>query len=471
MLFPTLTFGLFFLVVFAVTWSANGSNEWRKILLLIASWIFYGAWDWRFVALLIGSAFLNWGAAGLIALQPDWAKTQRKAILIIGVIGNLIMLGFFKYYGFFVEQLGDVLRSVGFQRDLPLMQVVLPVGISFFTFQGMSYLADVHARRLAPARLLDVTLLMSFFPHLVAGPIVRGSDLLPQFQRAPRLTRDMASMGLILIVWGLFKKAVVASELSTGLVDPVFFDPSAHSRLDLIAAAYGYAVQIYCDFSAYSDMAIGIAALLGYRFPRNFNQPYRATSLQDFWRRWHISLSSWLRDYLYIGALGGNRKGFARLCLNVLITMLLGGLWHGAKWTFVIWGGLHGSVLALERIWDRYRPEGLPRLPKILALLVTFHIVVIGWILFRAETFDTAIAFLGGLATSTAASAVLTPLACVLIVFGMAIHFTPPDLGQRLALRLRTLPAPALGLIAGIVILIIDAMRFEGVAPFIYYQF
>jgi D-alanyl-lipoteichoic acid acyltransferase DltB (MBOAT superfamily) len=351
------------------------------------------------------------------------------------------------------------------------MQVVLPVGISFFPFQGMSYLADVHARRLAPARLLDVTLLMSFFPHLVAGPIVRGSDLLPQFQRAPRLTRDMASMGLILIVWGLFKKAVVASELSTGLVDPVFFDPSAHSRLDLIAAAYGYAVQIYCDFSAYSDMAIGIAALLGYRFPRNFDQPYRATSLQDFWRRWHISLSSWLRDYLYIGALGGNRKGFARLCLNVLVTMLLGGLWHGAKWTFVIWGGLHGSVLALERIWDRYRPEWLPRMPKILALLLTFHIVVIGWIFFRAETFETAIAFLGGIGASTAASAVLTPLACVLIVFGMAIHFTPPDLGQRLALRLRTLPAPALGLLAGIVILIIDAMRFEGVAPFIYYQF
>ncbi|WP_442677963.1 MBOAT family O-acyltransferase [Sphingomonas sp. ASY06-1R] len=471
MLFPTLTFGLFFLIVFAITWSANGSNEWRKILLLIASWIFYGAWDWRFVALLIGSAFLNWGAAGLITLQPDWAKTKRKAILIVGVIGNLIILGFFKYYGFFVEQLGDVLHAVGFQRDLPLMQVVLPVGISFFTFQGMSYLADVHARRLAPARLLDVTLLMSFFPHLVAGPIVRGSDLLPQFQRAPRLTRDMASMGLILIVWGLFKKAVVASELSTGLVDPVFFDPSAHSRLDLIAAAYGYAVQIYCDFSAYSDMAIGIAALLGYRFPRNFDQPYRATSLQDFWRRWHISLSSWLRDYLYIGALGGNRKGFARLCVNVLVTMLLGGLWHGAKWTFVIWGGLHGSVLALERIWDRYRPQWLPRMPKILALLLTFHIVVIGWIFFRAETFETAIAFLGGVGASTAASAVLTPLACVLIVFGMAIHFTPPDLGQRLALRLRTLPAPALGLLAGIVILIIDAMRFEGVAPFIYYQF
>ncbi|UAK23921.1 MBOAT family O-acyltransferase [Sphingomonas nostoxanthinifaciens] len=471
MLFPTLSFGLFFLVVYAVAWGAQASNEWRKILLLLASWTFYGAWDWRFVALLIGSAFLNWGAARLIDAQPEEETGRRKAILIVGVVANLAILGFFKYYGFFLEQLGDVLGALGIQRDLPLMQVVLPVGISFFTFQGMSYLADVHARRLAPAALLDVTLLMSFFPHLVAGPIVRGSDLLPQFARAPRLTRDMATMGLLLIVWGLFKKAVIASELSTQLVDPVFFDPSAHSRADLIAAAYGYAIQIYCDFSAYSDMAIGIAALLGYRFPLNFDQPYRAASLQEFWRRWHISLSSWLRDYLYIGALGGNRRGFARQCVNLVATMLLGGLWHGAKWTFVVWGGLHGGVLALERIWDRYRPEDWPRLPRVVTLLVTFHVVLIGWIFFRSETFGGATTYLGGMAASNATSAVLTPLMLVLILFGLAIHFTPPLLAQNVALRLRRLPAPALGLLTGAAILVVDAMRFEGVAPFIYYQF
>ena len=471
MLFPTLSFGLFFLAVFSVVWAASGSNEWRKILLLLASWTFYGAWDWRFVALLIGSALLNWGAAAMIWRLRDDSDARRRAILIAGVAANLLILGFFKYYGFFVEQLGEILRSAGYARDLPLMQVVLPVGISFFTFQGMSYLADVHAGRLAPARLLDVTLLMSFFPHLVAGPIVRGADLLPQFAETPRLTRDMASMGLILILWGLFKKAVVASELSTGLVDPVFFDPAAHSQIDLIAAAYGYAVQIYCDFSAYSDMAVGIAALLGYRFPINFNQPYRAVSLQDFWRRWHISLSSWLRDYLYIGALGGNRKGFARQCFNLLATMLLGGLWHGAKWTFVVWGGLHGGVLVLERIWDRIRPIWLPRLPRLLAVLVTFHVVLVGWIFFRAESFAAAVAFLKGIGTPGMASDVLTPLACLLILFGMTIHFMPARLGQRLALRIRLLPAPALGLLAGVVVLIADAMRFEGVAPFIYYQF
>ena len=471
MLFPTLGFGLFFLVVYSVTWSVRGSTEWRKILLLLASWIFYGAWDWRFVALLIGSALLNWGSARAIALQPEEETGRRKAILIAGVAANLAILGFFKYYGFFLDQLGDVLGAFGLARDLPLMQVVLPVGISFFTFQGMSYLADVHARRLEPAALLDVTLLMSFFPHLVAGPIVRGSDLLPQFAQTPRLTRDMATMGLILIVWGLFKKAVIASQLSTSLVDPVFFDPAAHSRADLIAAAYGYAVQIYCDFSAYSDMAIGIAALLGYRFPLNFNQPYRAHSLQDFWRRWHISLSSWLRDYLYIGALGGNRHGFARQCVNLMVTMLLGGLWHGAKWTFVVWGGLHGGVLALERIWARLRPAGWPELPRAIGVVLTFHIVLVGWIFFRSESFTAALAYLGGIAAGAGASAVLTPLALALILFGLAIHFTPPLLGQRCAMTLRRLPAPTLGLLVGVTILIVDTMRFEGVAPFIYYQF
>lgn len=470
MLFPTLTFGLFFLAVFAIVWSANASNEWRKILLLLASWVFYGAWDWRFVALLIGSALLNWGCAALVA--RTWIEGRRKAIMLLGVAGNLGVLGVFKYYDFFLEQLGGLLAGIGFARDMPLMQIVLPVGVSFFTFQGMSYLIDVYRRRIAAADLLDITLLMSFFPHLVAGPIVRGCDLLPQFREAPRLTRDQASIGLVLIVWGLFKKAVVASELSTGLVDPVFFDPAGHSRIDLIAAAYGYAVQIYCDFSAYSDMAIGIAALLGYKFPLNFNQPYRATSLQDFWRRWHISLSSWLRDYLYIEALGGNRRGFARQCVNLLTTMLLGGLWHGAKWTFVIWGGLHGGVLGLERIWDRYRPAGWPRLPTWAGLLITFHVVVLGWIFFRAESFGGAMTYLHGLFAGTDVAVVtMTPLALGLIMLGLAMNAPPGDIGQRLALRLRLLPGWALGGIAGVTIMVVDAMRFEGVAPFIYYQF
>ncbi|MDB5688279.1 MAG: rane-bound O-acyltransferase family protein [Sphingomonas bacterium] len=468
MLFPTLTFGLFFLALYAVAWAVRASNEWRKILLLLASWVFYGAWDWRFVALLIGSAVLNWGIARLIERSAE--PGTRRLLIWIGVAANLGILGFFKYFDFFVEQAGVLLAAAGWARDLPLLQIILPVGVSFFTFQGISYVVDVHRGRVRAAGLLDITLLMSFFPHLVAGPIVRASDLLPQFARVPRPDRGMISMALLLIVWGLFKKAVIASELSVGLVDPVFFDPSAHGRIDLIAAAYGYAVQIYCDFSAYSDMAIGIAALLGYRFPHNFNQPYRAASLQDFWRRWHISLSSWLRDYLYI-PLGGSRGGALFACRNLLITMLLGGLWHGAKWTFLIWGGLHGLVLSLERLWRDGKPAHWPALPRPIAILLTFHIVTLGWIFFRADTVEQAQTYLSGLARAEALPLTVTPLAVALIGLGLAMHFTPRHMAQGIAMRVRGLPAPAVGLASGILILLIDAMRFEGVAPFIYYQF
>ena len=470
MLFPTLTFAWFFFAVFILAWSLQRSNEWRKIILLAASWVFYGAWDWRFVALLIASGVLNWGVARLIVGQGN-REGARKALLLLGIAINLAILGFFKYYGFFMEQVQGLLHGLGWERDLSIMQVVLPVGISFFTFQGMSYVIDVYRRRTEPAQLLDMVLLMSFFPHLVAGPIVRASHLIPQFKEAPRMTRGMAAMGILLIVWGLFKKAVIASELATGFVDPVFFDPGAHSSTDLLAAAYGYAVQIYCDFSAYSDMAIGLAALLGYRFPHNFNQPYRARSLQDFWRRWHISLSSWLRDYLYI-SLGGSRHGLLRLCLALGTTMLLGGLWHGASWNFVIWGALHGGVLAAERLWREYKPKGAPKLPPFAGIIITFHIVLLGWIFFRAASFSDAVGFIGGIFGGTAVVATtVTPLVVALIVIGMALHALPPRAIQHVAMRVRTMPAVLVGLGVGVLVLIIDSMRPEGVAPFIYYQF
>jgi alginate O-acetyltransferase complex protein AlgI len=469
MLFPTLTFGLFFLIVFALAWALKGSNEWRKIVLLIASWIFYGWWDTRFVALLIASGILNWGAARLIVAAGDRPRL-RKVWLGVGIAINLIILGFFKYYGFFMEQVDHLLHTLGWGRDLAIMQVVLPVGISFFTFQGMSYVIDIYRRKTQPAVLLDMVLLMSFFPHLVAGPIVRASHLIPQFRKVPELTRSMAAMGLSLIVWGLFKKSIIASELATGLVDNVFFDPSAHGSIDLIAATYGYAVQIYCDFSAYSDMAIGLAALLGYRFPHNFNQPYRASSLQDFWRRWHISLSSWLRDYLYV-SLGGSRHGLTRLCIALMTTMLLGGLWHGASWNFVIWGALHGSVLAIERLWREFRPKSWKPLPNAIGVIITLHIVLLGWIFFRATSFDSALAFLAGIFTAGGAAALVTPALLAMILVGMSFHYAPPYTIQRVAMRVRTIKAIWVGLAIGVLILIVDAMRPEGVAPFIYYQF
>ena len=468
MLFPTLTFGLFFLFIYALAWGLKASNEWRKIVLLVASWYFYAAFDTRFVVLLILSGVFNWAIGRIVGTSQD--EKWRKSWVVVGVVLNLALLGFFKYYGFFMEQMEGLLRAAGWERDLAIMQVILPVGISFFTFQGISYIVDVYRRRTTVAGLLDMTLLMSFFPHLVAGPIVRASHLIPQFAKVPEMRRGMAAMGIILIVWGLFKKAVIASDLATKFVDPVFFDPAAHSSLDLLLAAYGYAVQIYCDFSAYSDMAIGLAALLGYRFPHNFNQPYRAHSLQDFWRRWHISLSSWLRDYLYI-PLGGSRYGLKRLCFALGTTMLLGGLWHGASWNFVIWGALHGGVLAAERLWKDYRPAGFPKLPPALGILITFHIVTLSWIFFRSSTFDGAMAFLAGLFAGNWSTSIITPLGLALIVIGMSLHAFPPHGTQRLAMKVRTMPAALVGVLTGLAILIVDAMRPEGVAPFIYYQF
>ncbi|WP_157217006.1 MBOAT family O-acyltransferase [Flavisphingomonas formosensis] len=469
MQFPTLGFGLFFLLVYGVAWALKRSNEWRKIALLMASWFFYGAWDGRFVLLLFLSASGNWAIGQAIATRNS--ERSRKALVALGVALNLGVLAYFKYAGFFFEQLAVLLHRLDFARDVPLMQVFLPVGVSFFTFQAVSYLVDVHKRRVQAASLLDLSLLMSFFPHLVAGPIVRASDLLPQFRQTPRLDRGAVSAALLLILWGMFKKTVIASEVATSLVDPAFYDPLHRSSLDLLFGAYGYAVQIYCDFSAYSDMAIGLAALLGYHFPRNFDQPYRARSLQDFWRRWHISLSSWLRDYLYI-SLGGNRKGRVRTYLNLFVTMVLGGLWHGANWTFIIWGALHGSWLAIERMLVRmFKQRGWWTPPAWLGTLITFHVVVLGWIFFRAPGLHEAIAYLSALVAGNWQNTLVTPLSLALVLFGLAIHAAPPRGLQTLATHVRRWPAPAVGAAAALLLLIIDAMRPEGIAPFIYYQF
>ena len=464
MLFPTLTFGLFFLALFALVWLQR-DNEWRKIVLLAGSWIFYGAWDWRFVALLIASAGLNWLCARQVAATEG---RPRRAWLVGGVAANLTILCVFKYYGFFLHQAQDWLGVVGWVRDLPLLKIILPVGVSFFTFQGISYLVDVSRGKLPPAKLLDVMLLMSFFAHLVAGPIVRAADLLPQFARKPVLDREAASMGLALIAWGLFKKVVIASQLSTELVDPVFFDPSAHSAPDMLAAIYGYAVQIYCDFSAYSDMAIGLAALLGYRFLPNFDQPYRSASLQEFWRRWHISLSSWLRDYLYI-PLGGNKGGLFAQCRNLFVTMVLGGLWHGASWNFVIWGTLHGGALTVERVGRAFIPWFKP--PRLIGVIATFHVVCLGWIFFRADNFQSAGQVFAALAGHDWSVSLLTPFTALLIAVGLLMHAVPAGGLPALARAAQRLPAPAYGVAFALALLVIDAQRPNGVAPFIYYQF
>jgi D-alanyl-lipoteichoic acid acyltransferase DltB (MBOAT superfamily) len=469
MLFPTTGFALFFLAVFTLAWSAQRSLEWHKILLLAASWLFYGAWDFRFVLLLIASGIINWALALGIDRYRE-TPILRRSIFTAGVLSNLAVLVLFKYYNFFLEPLGHLLESAGWSRDLPVLEVVLPVGVSFFTFQGMSYLIDVNRRETRPARLLDMVLLMSFFPHLVAGPIVRASHLIPQLEAGPKIDRGMAAMGFVLILTGLFKKTIVASYLATDFVDPLFAAPASAGSFDLLLGAYGYAVQIYCDFSGYSDMAIGCAALLGYRFPSNFNQPYRAGSLQDFWRRWHISLSSWLRDYLYI-SLGGSRKGQLRTYGALALTMVLGGLWHGANLTFLVWGMLHGGILAAERFWQRLRRQTWPRLPKLLTILITFHIVTLAWIFFRAQTVSEALSYLSGIAAVQPGNVTLAPLGFCLIALGFAFHAFPADITRRAAMVVKRQNAVVVGLATGLLILGIDAMRPYGIEPFIYFQF
>jgi D-alanyl-lipoteichoic acid acyltransferase DltB (MBOAT superfamily) len=347
-IFPTIEFAAFFLVVMALSWSLMPVPRYWKPFILLASYAFYGYTDARFVLLIITSTLLNQAAAVAIARRHD------RRILIAAVVADLGLLGWFKYYGFFALSVDRMLTGIGLPASLPLLQVALPIGISFFTFQALSYVIDVWRGEIRPARLVDFAVYEAFFPHLVAGPIVRASEFLPQLA-GPRDPRAVpVTRAVFLIAGGLVKKVVLADLIATRLVDPVFDTPGQRSSVEVLVAIYGYAVQIYCDFSAYSDIAIGVALLLGFRFPDNFDRPYSATSLREFWRRWHMSLSRWLRDYVYV-PLGGNRRGRRRTEVNLLMTMVLGGLWHGAAWTFVCWGLLHGLGLAAERAFEEAR--------------------------------------------------------------------------------------------------------------------
>ncbi|MEL6288380.1 MAG: MBOAT family O-acyltransferase, partial [Pseudomonadota bacterium] len=347
MLFPTAEFGIFFLLVFGIAWALVDHLTLRKVFLLGVSYVFYGWWDWRFLALLFASSAINYGVGLMLTASPE--ATRRRRIVIGAVAANLAILAFFKYFGFFTEQLGEMLAVVGFERDAMLLEIILPIGISFFTFQGISYVLDVSRGDIPPVRSpVDLFLYISFFPQLVAGPIVRAASFLPQLAARPRLTLETVAFGVLLIVVGLFKKVVVASYLATEIVDDVFAVPDAYSSIDLFFAAHAFIVQIYCDFSGYSDIAIGVAALLGYRFAKNFDRPLAAASLQALWQRWHISLTSWLRDYLY-KPLRGSRANAAVMNRNVLIVMTVAGFWHGAAWTFIIWGLLQGLLLIGER--------------------------------------------------------------------------------------------------------------------------
>ncbi|MBQ5900162.1 MAG: MBOAT family protein, partial [Alistipes sp.] len=361
-----------------------------RILYVIAfSIYFYYKSSGIYFLLLLFAAISDYLIGNAIARTED--KTTKKRWVALSVIINLGMLGYFKYTNFFIE-MANGLMGAGF---LDFQNIFLPVGISFFVFQSMSYTIDIYRGQIRPLeRWIDYVFYLSFFPQLVAGPIVRAKDFIPQIRRPLYVSREMFGTAIGLIVIGLLKKAIISDYISLNFVDRIFDEPALYSGFECLMGIYGYALQIYCDFSGYSDMAIGIALLLGFRFPKNFDAPYKAATITEFWRRWHISLSSWLRDYLYI-SLGGNRKGKVRTYLNLIITMVLGGLWHGAAVRFVLWGALHGVALALHKMWLAIVPwakangKDMNPLSRVLGTILTFHIVCLGWLLFRAEDMQT----------------------------------------------------------------------------------
>ncbi len=479
MLFPTIDFAIFFLIVFSGSWLLRPHPVAWRLFILASSIYFYGYWDWRLVPLLLGTVVVNWafGRAVHTALGPDATKTARSRTLVASaVVIDLGVLGWFKYAGFFVDSVAGRLHALGFHVGDPTLSIVLPIGISFFTFQAISYVIDIgRGVWTRPVPLLDFAVYLTFFAHLVAGPIVRASEFIPQIDSQPDPRYVRSSEAFMLIFRGLFKKVVISSYMAT-VADPVFNLPAQHSRWAVLWGIWAYAIQIYADFSGYTDIAIGIALLLGIRFPQNFDAPYRSLSFQDFWRRWHMTLSRWLRDYLYI-PLGGNRGSDGFVYRNLMLTMVIGGLWHGANWTFVIWGFIQGIALVAERVikprWAR-RPEpmGLPTwLVHALQWLVTFQVVCLAWVFFRAPNFSDAMAVLGRLFHGGGSSSLVTPLLMFTIVAMLASQFVPPRVPERVTEAFGHL-APAFQLAAlGVGLVLVDALGPAGIAPFIYYQF
>lgn len=475
MLFDTPIYFLFLSVVVLVYWRLG----WRRqnLFLLAGSYFFYGWWDWRFLSLIAISTVVDYHCARYIAASQN--PTKRRALLILSLSLNLGFLGFFKYYGFFVTSLAASLSALGVDSiPLTVWQIILPPGISFYTFQAVAYIVDIYHGKLEPSRsLVDYALFISLFPHLIAGPIQRPFHLLPQVQTPRRFDEKRFFSGLMLILSGLFRKCVVADNCAL-IANAAFGGKFGPTSLPVIAlGTYAFAWQIYGDFSGYSDIARGSAQLLGFHFMVNFRQPYLAQSVKEFWRRWHISLSSWLRDYLYI-PLGGSRNGERQTCRNLMLTMLLGGLWHGASWTFVIWGGLHGVGLAIERMFAslvgaaKATSSATGFLATWLTRAAVFHLVCLTWIFFRVPSVSGAVRFLAGLGSSfqwrpefTAASRFLAIFILPMLALDLAIEhsgteylFEGASLGRQVAF----------GLSLATIVLLFSGNQLNA---FIYFQF
>ena len=476
MIFTEYRFLAFFALVLGVHWSLRNATA-RKAWLLIVSYVFYGAWDWRFLSLIWISTIVDYLVGRRLLVEEG--SGRRRALLLISMAMNLGLLGFFKYFDFFVESMSGLLEWAGFSPNISTLGIILPVGISFYTFQTMSYTIDAYRRKLTPTKnFLDLALFVAFFPQLVAGPIVRAVDFMPQLKEPKAWAPIAKRVAITLFVVGFFKKAVIADNAAI-LVDQYFSNPDGFSAWNSFLGVFAYSAQIYGDFSGYSDMAIACAALLGYRLPLNFVHPYLSVNITDFWRRWHISLSTWLRDYLYV-PLGGNRGSKLFTYRNLMLTMLLGGLWHGAAWRFIIWGGLHGFALLVHREWrNRFPDPILPRgLRTVVATAGTFWWVSFSWIFFRAQDTSTAFSVAKayvffqspGTANLSAYAGSVTALAIALILLGFGIIHTLN--GRRTFEPLwRDSPDWAYALGLGLAIPLILAFVPAAAAPFIYFQF
>ncbi|MBR1657072.1 MAG: MBOAT family protein [Synergistaceae bacterium] len=463
MIFTSFAFIVFFVLVLAVTFLIQkfSGDRVKHYFLLAASYFFYGWWDWRFCFLLFFVSLSSYVTA---------LYCRKKSVFILGVSVPLLVLGVFKYFGFFMN-------SLGLER-LGSLKIILPVGISFYTFQALSYVIDVHRGKITPEKdFAQLALYISFFPQLVAGPIVRASDFLPQLHdTSRRMTAENFCAGIQIIAFGYFKKSVLADHLSV-FVDDVFGVPAAFHWASIILAVVSYSLQIYFDFSGYSDIATGCAKCLGYDFVKNFNLPYISESVTEFWRRWHISLSGWLRDYLYI-PLGGNRHGRLRQLVNLMITMLLGGLWHGANWTFVFWGGLNGTALCAEKIFIRKPMKKSGIFSSLARMTAVFFFVSFTWIFFRSESFTDAKALITGIFTLQ--NGIKQPFfwsfaaIIILIVSEISAFFRAKRI--KLSSVEGFVPLVNLNTVTGLTVFfvfcgVILGLAFTGENPFVYFQF
>ncbi len=405
MLFNSITF-IFFLpaVFFGYWWLGRRSLQFQNIWLLAASFLFYGWWDFRFLGLLVFSAVIDYFAG--LAIHSSSDNSYRKKVMLLSMASNLTILGFFKYFNFFIHSFAALLTSLGMQPNLPSLQIILPVGISFYTFQSMSYAIDVYRRHLVPTKnIVDYFAFVSFFPQLVAGPIERASNLLPQFGIARHFDFDKARDGVRQMLWGFFKKMVVA-DTAAGLVSTIFSNTESQDSILLVVGAFLFAIQIYGDFSGYSDIAIGCARLFGFELMRNFAFPYFSRDIGEFWRRWHISLSSWFRDYVFI-PLGGSRTTRLTRMRNIILTFTISGFWHGANWTFILWGLLHGLYYVPLMLLDKHKQHStsvahgrlVPSIGEFFSMGATFVLVLIGWIFFRADSLSHAFQYLKRIAS------------------------------------------------------------------------